>query len=97
VKKLLPRLTLALVVSLLSLIAAEGFLRLWFGFPILDAAPFFGDYMRREGIEMNRKNRRNLTQIPGDGHPSARAHRLYGEFLAKFFLDPAATLRASAP
>jgi len=55
------------------------------GFPILDAAPYFGDYMRAEGIEITRKAWRDLFQIPDDGHPSALAHRLYAEVLADYF------------
>ncbi len=56
-----------------------------YGFPILDAAPSFGEYMRREGIETTREVWRNLFQIPNDGHPSALAHRLYAEVLADYF------------
>lgn len=55
------------------------------GFPILDAAPHFGEYMRKEGIQTTREAWRNLFQIPDDGHPSALAHRLYAEVLANYF------------
>jgi hypothetical protein len=52
------------------------------GWTLVDLAPALAAWLDEEGLPPTRSAWRRSFQIPRDGHPNARAHRLHAEALA---------------